>query len=163
VLLCIGFGGGTPSQEIPPPPAKFTVTVTSNPAKNGAENNDVLAAATKKASQLLQCTADHFGLTALGSGLAAAGANVLRTGGKFSGATPGTSLASKTAGSLLGDLKLPFRLPTLTGFPGIGNGLRVSFTESAARFAGRAVPVVGYALLAYDAYEIGTCTVNGNE
>lgn len=88
---------------------------------------------------------------------------MLGTGGKFLGATPGTSLASKAAGNLLGDLKLPFRLPTLTGFPGVGNGLRVSFTEGAARFVGRAVPVVGYALLTYDAYEIGTCMVNGGE
>ncbi|HEU4962156.1 MAG TPA: RHS repeat-associated core domain-containing protein [Sphingomonas sp.] len=124
--------------------------------------NDIVVTAKKYRKKLLQCTADHYGLTAVGSALAGAGANLLKTGGKFAGATPGTSVASKAAGSLLGDLKLPLRLPTLTGFPGIGNGLRVSFTESAARFAGRAVPVVGYALLAYDAYEIGKCVAQGD-
>lgn len=107
-----------------------------------------------------QCAADQFGLTALGGALAGAGANILGTGGKFSGATPGTSLASRAAGAIFGDLKLPRARPTLTGFPGIGNGLRLSSTLSAARFAGRAVPVVGYAILAYDAVKIAQCVAS---
>lgn len=107
-----------------------------------------------------QCAADQLGLTALGGALAGAGSNILGTGGKFSGATPGTSLASRAAGAIFGDLKLPRALPTLTGFPGIGNGLRLSSTLGAARFAGRAVPVVGYAILAYDAVKIAQCVAS---
>lgn len=57
-------------------------------------------------------------------------------------------------------LWLPRALPTLTGFPGIGNGLKLSSTLSAARFAGRAVPVVGYAILAYDAAKIAQCVAS---
>jgi RHS repeat-associated protein len=38
-ILCIGFGSGAPSQEIPPPPTKFTVTVTANPPKTGNPTN----------------------------------------------------------------------------------------------------------------------------
>jgi RHS repeat-associated protein len=112
--------------------------------------------------RLGQCTAAQLGLTALGGALAGAGANVIGTRGKFAGATKGTSLASKAAGAVLGNTQLPFRAPTVTGFPFIGNGLKLSTTFSAARFAGRAVPVIGYALLAYDAYKIGRCVVQND-
>jgi hypothetical protein len=126
-------------------------------------NNDIVVTAQKYGKKALDCAASYYGLGFLtGAGAAAAGANVVTTGGKFAGATPGTSLASIYAGKIFGNAKLPLRLPTLTGFPGIGNGWRVSATESAARFAGRAVPVLGYALMAYDAYEIGSCTVQGD-
>lgn len=112
--------------------------------------------------KILQCAGDQFGLTALGGALAAAGANILGTGAKTSGATPGTSLASRAASAVFGDARLPRSFPTLTGFPGVGRGLRVSFTPSVARFAGRAVPVIGYALLAYDAYQIGKCVLTND-
>jgi len=94
------------------------------------------------------CAAEQFGPgTVVGGTLAVAGSNVLPTGGKFYGAIPGTSVASRAASFILGDLKLPRALPTLTGFPGIGNGLKLTSTLSAARFVGRAVPVVGYGFL----------------
>lgn len=37
------------------------------------------------------------------------------------------------------------------GFPGIGNGLKLGATKSIGRFAGRAIPVLGWGLAAYDA------------
>ena len=112
--------------------------------------------------KFLRCAGDQFGLTALGGALAAAGANILHTGTKTGGATPGTSLASKAASAMFGDLSLPRPLPTLTGFLGIGKGLRLIPTASVARIAGRAVPVIGYALLAYDAYQIGKCVLQND-
>jgi RHS repeat-associated protein len=132
-----GGGDGSPAPAPPPPGQK----------------------AERFAKKLLQCTLDHYGLTALGASLAAAGANVIGTRGKFAGATPGTSVASLLARNIFGDLKFPggIRLPTLTGFPGIGQGLRVFATDEIGVFVGRAVPVVGYALLAYDAFRIGQC------
>ncbi len=114
-----------------------------------------------------QCALDHYGLNLAlggsGGALAAAGANVIETRGKFAGATPGTSWAGRAASAIYGDAKMAVKLPTLTGFPGIGNGLKLSSTLSAAKFAGRAVPVFGYALLAADALAIGICTVNSGE
>ena len=114
-----------------------------------------------------QCALDHYGLNLAlggsGGALAAAGANVIETRGKFAGATPGTSWAGRAASAIYGDAKMAVRLPTLTGFPGIGNGLKFSTTLSAAKFAGRAVPVFGYLLLAADAVAIGICTVNSGE
>ena len=108
--------------------------------------------------RLKACTANQLGLTALGIGGAASGANVLPTRGKFSGATPRTSVASTAASAVFGDAKLPVRVPTLTGFPLVGEGVAVRFTSSVARVAGRGVTVLGWALLAYDIGSIAYCT-----
>lgn len=125
------------------------------------EKDDIVVTAQKYGKKALDCAASHYGLNlgvaGAGAGLAAAGANVIETRGKFAGPTPGTSWAGRAANAIYGNAKMAFRLPTFTGFPGIGNGPRVSSTLSAAKFAGRAVPVVGYALA------IGYCAVSGGE
>ena len=47
------------------------------------------------------------------------------------------------------------------GFPLAAEGLAIRTTTSLARFSGRAVPVVGWELAAYDAVSIAVCTVSG--
>ena len=109
-----------------------------------------------------QCALDQAGLGELGSAAAAAsGAPVLPTRGKPAGAVPGTSVASRVGSAIHGSNNAPVRLPTLTGFPGVGSGVNVRFTASAARIVGRGIPVVGWALLAYDAGSIAYCTFSG--
>lgn len=76
-----------------------------------------------------------------------AGQPTIQAGGKCSGATRGTSIASSTLARTL-NVKLPFRLPTLTGAS--LRTLRISFTNNLGRFVGRTVPVVGWLVLAYD-------------
>jgi hypothetical protein len=44
-----------------------------------------------------------------------------------------------------GNAKMAVKLPTRSGLPGIGNGLKLSSTLSAAKLAVRAGPVAGYA------------------
>lgn len=136
-------------------------------APQSDEGDDIVVTAQKYGKKALDCAASHYGLGFLtagaGASAAAAGANIIETRGKFAGATPGTSWAGRAASAIFGKTQLPRALPTLTGFPGIGNGLKVSSTLSAAKFAGRAVPVVGYALLAADVLAIGYCTVSGGE
>src|SRR5690606_12530284 len=56
---------------------------------------------------ILACALDHYGLTAVGGSLVAAGANVINTRGKFVGATPNTSLASIAAREIFGDRRFP--------------------------------------------------------
>jgi hypothetical protein len=68
------------------------------------------------------------------------GQPTIATGGKFGGATPGTSPVSLFLSRHL-DYKMPFRLPTLTGSS--LRTLRIAFTNNLGRFAGRAIPVVG--------------------
>ena len=111
---------------------------------------------------VLACALDHYGLTAVGGSLAAAGANIIRTRGKTGGATPGTSVASITARAYFGDaaFKGGRSYPSLTGFPFKGHGVRVMWVTHKGTFVGRAVPVVGYAILAYDAFRITKCVVD---
>lgn len=115
----------------------------------------------------LGCTANQFGLTTLfGGGAAASGANVVPTRGKMGGgnASSGTSLASLAARKLIGDghgpgvlgqWRVPFKVPSWTGK-----------VLTASRFVGpavgRAVPVVGWLLLAYDGASIAYCTMTSN-
>lgn len=160
----VGTSGSMPNygeRRLPQP------LIERGPSSPQKEGDDIVTTAQKYSKKALDCAASHYGLGFLtagaGVGAAAAGANIIDTRGKLGGATPGTSWAGRAASSIFGKTPLPRALPTLTGFPGIGNGLRVSSTLSAARFAGRAVPVVGYALLAADALAIGYCTVSGDE
>lgn len=78
------------------------------------------------------------------------------------GSSRGTSVAGMAADSIFGKARLPVRLPTVVGGLGTGTSLRVAYTKSAARFAGRAVPIVGEALLAYDAISIASCSLSGD-
>lgn len=80
-----------------------------------------------------------------------AGQPLIPTRGKFAGATRGTSVASKGLSRVL-NVRMPFRLPTLTGAS--LRTLRITFTNNLGRFAGRAVPVLGWIWLAYDVTQI---------
>lgn len=80
-----------------------------------------------------------------------AGQPILPTRAKFKGATVGTSLASVTARRLFRQ-KLPIALPMLTGSS--LTTLRISFTRNLGALIGRAIPGVGWVILAYDATQI---------
>jgi len=100
---------------------------------------------------LLDKTEEQLGLKDLGALLAiVAGQPFIPTRGKFGGATPGTSIASLAARTVL-DVDLPFRLPTITGSL---TGLRIAFTRNLGAFVGRTIPIVGEVLLAYDVSRI---------
>jgi len=106
---------------------------------------------------LVDKTEEQFGLHDLEAVVAIiAGQPILSTRGKFGGATPGTSLASLAARKAL-NVNLPFRLPMLTG--GTVSTLRIAFTRNLGAFVGRAIPIVGYVMLASDAVEIMLKTV----
>ena len=97
-------------------------------------------------------TLDQLGITDVVSVIAIiAGQPLLPTRGKFAGSTRGTSVLSRYLSEFL-DVQLPFRLPTLTGAS--LSTLRVSFTRNLGRFAGRTIPFVGWAYLAYDVTRI---------
>ena len=135
----------------------------------GNQNQDipevtVQANRTSYGQQLWQCTSDHFGLTALGAGLTGAGWPIPGTKPFVTpGSSRGTSLAGMAADQILGDVRLPMRLPTIVGGWGTGRALAIAYTSSGARFAGRAVPLLGEALLAYDAYSILSCSFGGGD
>ncbi len=75
------------------------------------------------------------------------------------GSSRGTSLAGMAADRTFGRTRFPAgaRLPTIVGGPGTGRRLAIAGTRSVARFAGRAVPVLGWGLLAWDAINFGLC------
>jgi hypothetical protein len=66
------------------------------------------------------------------------------------------------ADKILGGTRLPARMPTIIGGLGTGRALGVAWTKSAARFAGRAVPVAGWGMLAYDGAMIADCASSGD-
>lgn len=73
------------------------------------------------------------------------------------GSSRGTSVAGMVADGIFGGAKSPVRLPTIVGGPGTGRKLAIAGTRSIARFAGRAVPFVGWGLLAADGVQFGVC------
>jgi RHS repeat-associated protein len=75
------------------------------------------------------------------------------------GSSRGTSLAGMAANRVFGNTKFPTGVPTIVGGPGTGRSLAIATTRSVARFAGRAVPIVGWAMAGYDAISIAVCTV----
>lgn len=79
------------------------------------------------------------------------GQPILPTRGKFVGATKGTSIASKYLSQILKG-RSPIPLPMITG--NSVATLRVAFTRNVGRWAGRAVPVVGWIYLASDVVQI---------
>ena len=114
--------------------------------------------------RLADCAAEQFGLKDLFAlGAVLAGQPIIRTRGKFGAAVKGTSPASMISRKLFGDIRLPFEVPTLTGFPGVGRGLRVVFVRNVGAILGRSIPVVGFGLLAYDAISIVSCVVDDND
>jgi RHS repeat-associated protein len=106
-----------------------------------------------------RCALRQLGLDDIADTAAAAsGLNVLETRGKFEGATKGTSIASRASSAVFGQTKLPFRVPTIV-FPAPFRAA-IRLTPSVARIVGRGVPVVGAALLIYDAARIAQCVAS---
>ncbi len=83
--------------------------------------------------------------------LVLAGQPILGTATKLGGATIGTSPASVVSRKLL-NYELRTRLPTITNAS--FRTMRFMFTKNLGAFVGRAVPVVGWLILAYDVEEI---------
>ena len=113
--------------------------------------------------KLAQCTSKQLGLDELAAAAAVAAGQPIPGTKPFvtPGSSRGTSVAGMAADRVFGKARLPLRLPTIVGGPGTGRALAIAGTKSVARFSARAVPVVGWALLAYDAASIAACTVRG--
>ncbi|KGD73039.1 membrane protein [Tatumella morbirosei] len=118
------------------------------------------------ASQLLfmifcENTAIQLGVQDFGAIVSiVAGLNVLPVSGKLAGAIPDTSIASKGARRFFGNARFPrpIRLPSVIGGypPSI---LRIKMVNRIGTFAGRAVPVIGWVILASDVSQISYRTV----
>lgn len=118
------------------------------------------------ASQLLfmifcENTASQLGVQDFGAIVSiVAGLNNLPTRGKFAGATPGTSYASTKARQLLGNVKFPWgiTLPSVIGgYP--PHKLKIIMVRKISTFTGRAIPVLGWVILASDVSQIAYRTV----
>jgi len=100
------------------------------------------------------CAIDQLGLQdvvaagLVGAGQPIPGSKRFRT----KGSALGTSAARRLANHVFGDARFSVRVPTVVG-------LSIRMTPKVAAIAGRAVPVVGWGLLAYDAASIGVCSV----
>ena len=134
-----------------------------NPPQPSGSEEEIVVTARKVAKKAAQCAADQFGITSL-LGLGAIGAGQPIPGSKpfvNKGSSLGTSLSGIAADKVFGKARFSRRMPTLVGGTP-GSRLRVAGTMSVARFAGRAVPVVGWGLLAYDVASIGFCVASGD-
>ncbi|WP_312240702.1 STM2901 family protein [Pantoea sp.] len=118
------------------------------------------------ASQLLfmifcENTANQLGVQDFGAIVAiVAGLNILPTRTKPQGAIDGTSYASRGARQIFGNAKFPrgIKLPTIIGgYP--PSKLKIRMVAKIGTFAGRAVPVVGWVILASDVSQITYRTV----
>ncbi|WP_449182729.1 STM2901 family protein [Trinickia sp. YCB016] len=88
-----------------------------------------------------------------------AGQRFIPTRGKFNGAVEGTSVASVVSRRLL-PYELEHKiLPTVTSFESLFL-LRIKFTRSLGVFVGRAIPGVGWVILAADVSTIIYRSVN---
>ncbi|WP_342303283.1 hypothetical protein AAFM49_13380 [Burkholderia pseudomallei] len=86
---------------------------------------------------------------AVGIAMILAGQRYIPTRGKFAGAVKGTSIASVVSRRMLPyELKQRI-LPTVTSFKSLIL-MRIKFTRNIGVFVGRAVPGVGWAILASD-------------
>jgi RHS repeat-associated protein len=74
------------------------------------------------------------------------------------GSTKGTSIAGKVTDAVLGDLKLPTSLPTVSG----GCCPKIAYTRSASRFVARWVPIVGWVTLTVDISGLAGCICGCN-
>jgi hypothetical protein len=70
------------------------------------------------------------------------------------GSAEGTSIAGQMTDAVLGDAQLPARLPTISGG---WKCCRIAYTKSASRFVSRAIPIVGWVMLDYDASGLAGC------
>jgi RHS repeat-associated protein len=101
---------------------------------------------------LCKCLERYLGgETYVGTGLAASGLPTEPKRFVTPGSSPGTSVASQISSEVLGNRRLPGRVwaPTF-----MNPGAR---TISAARFAGRWIPGVGWVMLGVDAYQVQQC------
>ncbi len=100
------------------------------------------------------CTADQLGITTL-LGAAGVGAGLPIIPKRFvtPGSSPGTSIASAGLSRLF-----PQRLPTRIWAPTFTNPL--ARTAVVGRALGRWVPILGWGLLAWDAYNIAKCVAD---
>ncbi len=85
------------------------------------------------------------------------GQPLIKTRGKFRGATPGTSIASVAARRWL-NIELPRPLPTLTNAS--IRTLKPMMVTNLGAFVGRTVPLLGWALLAKDVTVITFGAIN---
>ena len=96
--------------------------------------------------------ADQLGVQDVGAIVSiVAGLNILSTRGKFAHATPGTSLASRSARKAFGNAQFPWglELPSVIGgYP--PHRLKILMTHKISTFVGHAIPVVGWVILAND-------------
>jgi RHS repeat-associated protein len=146
---------------LPPPPVAPGPT---GPGRIGPGPNGPLPAKEppkRTLDRLLRCSSDQLGVTDLFAVGAVALGQPVAESKRFvtPGSSKGTSYAGKAADWVFGGARLPLRLPTIVGGPGTGRALAVAGTKSVARFAGRAVPIIGWGILAYDAVKITACTV----
>lgn len=106
-------------------------------------------------------TANQLGVQDFGAIVAiVSGLNILPTRGKFANATSGTSHASKRVRQLLGNAKFPWgmKLPSVIGgYP--PHKLKIIMVRKISTFTGRAIPVVGWVILASDVSQIAYRTV----
>lgn len=118
------------------------------------------------ASQLLfvifcENTANQLGVQDFGAIVSiVAGLNILPVSGKLAGAIPDTSIASKGSRKLFGNTRFPrpIRLPSVIGgYP--PSTLRIKMVSRIGTFVGRAVPVVGWVILASDISQISARTL----
>jgi RHS repeat-associated protein len=157
----------TAKKDPPPPPRDDTAKlgVINRPGSPDRKPSVPVRPQNDKPStleKLGQCTSDQLGLGELAEAAAVAAGQPIPGTKPFvtPGSSRGTSAAGMAADKLLGKTRLPARLPTVVGGPGTGRALAIAGTKSAARFAGRAVPIVGLALLAYDGVSIAICTAS---
>lgn len=101
-------------------------------------------------------TANQLGVQDFGAIVSiASGLNISLTRGKFKGATPGTSYASRGSRKIFGNAKFPWgiELPSIIGgYP--PSTLKPIMTRKIGTFVGRAVPVVGWVILTSDVSQI---------
>jgi len=144
----VGGGGGGAPVSVPtqsPTPAPITSNQPQHPSKSDAE---------RLAKALAECTTEHFGLNSLLGLMGLRLGQPTRPKVGAMGSIPGTSRASELSRGIFGNAKLPFKLPAPTF-----SSLR-TLTITSARVGtvvGRAVPVVGAAMVTYDAVSIGNC------
>lgn len=101
-------------------------------------------------------TAHQLGIEDLGAIVAVvSGLNVSKTRGKFRGNIKDTSYASRGARKIFGKKRSPgnVKLPSVVGgYP--PSTMRIILTRKMGTFVGRAVPVVGWIIIAKDITEI---------
>ncbi len=103
-------------------------------------------------------TSDHFGISDIAAVAGIySGKNDIPVTGKFTGATPGTSVASLYSRRLFRNRIMPIKLPTWVGFP---PDVKRVMTYKLSTFAGRTIPLVGWIILSSDIALITFRTVN---